>query len=77
MSCQGRDLNKCFSHSLLFFFLVCNRIYTLAAMETGRIEKEKNRGKGDRKERRKKGKKGGERKKKEDAISVSHIYSDL
>lgn len=63
MLCQERDLNQCLPHSLLFFFLVSDRINTLAAMETGRIEKEKTEGKGQGKGRRKdRGEEGGKRK---------------
>lgn len=47
-------------------------------MEAERIEKEKKAGQGGRREERmEKRERGGERKKKEEAISLSHIHSDM
>lgn len=60
------------------FLPICDRIYTLAAMEAGTIEKERKAGQGERREgRMKKRERGGERKKKGEAVSWSHIYSDV
>lgn len=67
-------MNKCLPHSLLFFFLGCDRICTLVGGRAGRIEKEKG-GEG-RSEEIKEGRRKEKRKKKEDAIFMSHIYSD-